>query len=104
MIETREIRPRMLAIHSMFKTREELEPRLKRITQGDSIVIKTREIRHTLDVQNEGRVGSTSRFIDLILHSNTNITEASSWHVITRPMKLSYTVSIDMSGRLFQPT
>ena len=40
--------------------------------------------------------------IDLILHSNTNITEASSRHVIKRPMKLSYTIPIDISAQLFQ--
>ena len=32
----------------------------------------------------------------------TNITEASSRHVIKRPMKLSYTIPIDISARLFQ--
>ena len=48
--------PRILVINSMFKTREESDPRL---------VSK----------------------IDLILHSNINITEASSRHVIRRPTK-----------------
>ena len=66
MIKTREIRSRILVIHS----REESDP----------------------------RVGSK---IDLILH-NINITEASSRHVIKRPMKLSYTIPIDIRARLFQ--
>ena len=44
-IKTREIRPRILIIHSMFKTREESDQRVVSM-------------------------------IDLILHSNTNITEA----------------------------
>ena len=46
-----------------------------RLKKGDpSIVIKTREIRHTLEEESDPRVVSK---IDLILHSNTNITEAS---------------------------
>ena len=66
-IKTREIRPRILVIHSMFKTREE----------SDSRVVSK---------------------IDLILHSNTNITEASSRLVIKRPIKLSYTIPTDISA------
>ena len=66
-------------------------------------MIKTREIRSRIVVihsreESDPRVGSK---IDLIVH-NTNITEASSRHVIKRPMKLSYTIPIDISARLFQ--
>ena len=62
-------------------------------------MIKTREIRiiHSRE-ESDPRVGSK---VDLILH-NTTITEALSWHVLKRPMKLSYMIPIDIIVRLFQ--
>ena len=51
--------------------------------EGDSARIL---VIHSMFKAREGRVGSKSFF--KFLHSNTNITEASSQHVMKRPMKL----------------
>ena len=67
--------------------------------EGDS----AEDSHHTLDVQNEGRVGFKSPLKDWLHFAQQN---QHNWGFITacnkRPMKLSYTISIDISARLFQ--